>query len=136
MIRGDLTEGIKRPCGDLSDDQWRKIEPFVRGGRRGKRGPRSDNRSFVNALIWMARSGAPWRDLPERYGKYQTIKRRYYRWVADGVLERLFEALAAEADTEWVSVDSTTMKAHPQAAGAPRKKGALRPTALAALAAG
>ena len=121
---------------DLTDDQWARIEPFVRGGRRGKRGPRSDNRAFVNAIIWMARSGARWSDLPERYGRVSTIKSRYYRWVEDGVLDTLLRALASEADTEWVSVDSTTIKAHPQASGAPLKKGAQRLAAWAGPAAG
>lgn len=120
---------------ELTDEQWARIEPCVLGGRKGKRGPRSDNRRFVNALIWMAKSGARWRDLPDRFGNFETVKKRYYRWVAAGVLERLFEALAAEADLEWVSVDSTTVKAQALAATARRKRGARRPTLLAALAA-
>jgi transposase len=51
------------------------------GGRKGKHGPRSDGRHFLDALLWLARSGGRWRDLPERFGPYQTVKRRYYRWV-------------------------------------------------------
>ena len=120
---------------ELTDQQWQRVEPFVPGGRKGKRGPRSDNRRFVNALIWMARSGGRWRDLPERYGGYQTVKRRYYRWIDNGVLDQLFEALAQEADLDWVAVDSTSIRAQAQAAGAPLKRGALRPRALAARAA-
>lgn len=120
----------------LNDEQWARIEPFVPGGRKGRRGPRTNNRRFVDALIWMARSGGRWRDLPERYGNYQTAKRRYYRWIEMGVLERLFEALAKEADLEWVAVDSTSIRAQPQAAGARRKRGERTPRALAALAAG
>lgn len=115
---------------ELSDAQWSRLEDFVPGGRRGRRGPRSDNRRFLNALIWMARSGARWRDLPERYGPYQTAKRRYYRWIDNGVLDRVFEALAKEADLDWVAVDSTSIRAQAQAAGAPLKRGALRPRAL------
>lgn len=121
---------------ELTDEEWTRIEPLIKGGRRGKRGPRSNNRNFVNAVVWLARSGARWRDLPPSYGKVSTIKSRYYRWVQDCVLERLFQALACDADTEWVAVDSTTIKAHPQAAGAPIKRGALLPAALAAPAAG
>ena len=120
---------------ELTDQQWRRVEPYVPGGRKGKRGPRSDNRRFVNALIWMARSGGRWRDLPEGYGGYQTVKRRYYRWIENGVLDQLFEALAQEADLDWVAVDSTSIRAQAQAAGAPLKRGALRPRALAARAA-
>jgi transposase len=61
----------------LNDEQWTRVEPFVPGGRKGRRGPRTNNRRFMDALIWMARSGGRWRDLPERYGNYQTAKRRY-----------------------------------------------------------
>lgn len=121
---------------DLSDAQWERIEGFVPGGRKGRRGPRSNGRRFVNALIWMARSGGRWRDLPACFGPFQTVKRRYYRWIEMGVLERLFEALAAEADLDWVAIDSTSIRAQAQAAGAARKKGGLRPKALAAHAAG
>ena len=115
----------------LRDDQWARIEPFVPGGRKGRRGPRSDNRRFVDALIWMARSGGRWRDLPERFGPYQTVKRRYYRWIDNGVLDCVFEALAREADLDWVAVDSTSIRAQAQAAGGRLKRGALRPRALA-----
>ncbi len=127
---------MDRNRDELSDEQWSRVELFVPGGRKGRRGPRSDNRRFVNALIWMARSGGRWRDLPERYGPYQTIKRRYYRWIENGVLDHLFEALAAEADLDWVVVDSTSIRAQAQAAGAPLKRGALRPGALAGRGAG
>ena len=117
---------------DLTDAQWERIELFVPGGRKGRRGPRSNNRRFVNALIWMARSGGRWRDLPARFGDFQTVKRRYYRWIEMSVLDRLFSALAEEADLEWVAIDSTSIRAQAQAAGAARKKGALRPRVLAA----
>lgn len=121
---------MDRRTDELSDEQWVRVEPFVPGGRKGRRGPRSDNRRFVNALIWMARSGARWRDLPIHYGHYQSVKRRYYRWIENGVLDQLFEALAQEADLDWVAVDSTSIRAQAQAAGAPLKRGALRPRAL------
>ena len=68
-------------CDALRDDQWERIKHFVPGGRKGKRGPRTDNRLFLDALLWMARSGGRWRDLPERFGDYQSVKRRYYRWI-------------------------------------------------------
>ena len=111
----------------LDDEQWARIEPFVPGGRRGRRGPRTNNRRSIDALIWMARSGGRWRDLPKRYGNYQTAKRRYYRWIEMGVLEKLFEALAKEADLDWVAIDSTSIRAQPQAAGARRKRGSGHP---------
>src|SRR5690606_33273999 len=115
----------------LNDEQWALIEPFVPGGRKGRRGPRTNNRRFVEALIWMARSGGRWRELPERYGDYQTVKRRYYRWIEMGVLEKLFAAMSAQADLDWVSVDSTSIRAQPQAAGARRKRGERTPRVLA-----
>lgn len=119
----------------LRDDQWELIKPFVPGGRKGKRGPRSDGRRFFDALLWIARSGGRWRDLPEKFGPYQTVKRRYYRWIENGVLDRLFAAVSAEPDLEWLMLDATVIRAHPQAAGARRKRGDLKPKALAAPAA-
>ena len=61
----------------LRDDQWEILREFVPGGRKGRRGPRSDARWFFGAILWLARSGGRWRDLPERFGPYQTAKRRY-----------------------------------------------------------
>ena len=83
----------------------------------------------------MARSGGRWRDLPERLGDFQTVKRRYYRWIAMGVLDRILVALAREADFEWLMIDSTIVRAHQHAAGARKVKGGRMPKALAALAA-
>jgi len=120
---------------ELRDDQWERLKDLVPGGGKGKRGPRTDNRRFLNALLWMTRSGGRWRDLPERLGDYHTVKRRYYRWIAMGVLDAMFEALAREADLEWLMIDSTIIRAHQQAAGARRKKGGHMPRALAAPAA-
>jgi transposase len=119
----------------LRDDQWERIKPFVPGGLKGKRGPRSNGRRFLDALLWMARSGARWRDLPERFGPYQSVKRRYYRWIEMGVLNKIFEAVAAEPDLEWVMLDASVIRAHAQAAGAPKKRGDRTPRRLAALAA-
>ena len=121
---------------ELRDDQWERLKPLVPGGGKGKRGPRTDNRRFLNALLWMARSGARWRDLPERLGDYQTVKRRYYRWIEMGVLDMMFEAFAREADMEWLMIDSTIVRAHSQAAGARKAKGGRMPRVWAGLAAG
>jgi transposase len=121
-------------CDELRDDQWERLKEFVPGGRKGKRGPRPDNRRFLNALLWMARSGGRWRDLPERLGDYETVKRRYYRWIEMGVLDAILAALSREADLEWLMIDSTIVGAHQQAAGACRQKGGRMPRALAGLA--
>src|ERR1700678_1327423 len=91
----------------LRDDQWERLKEFVPGGRKGKLGPRTDNRRFLNALLWMARSGGRWRDLPERLGDYETVKRRYDRWIEMGVLDAVLAALTREADLEWLMIDST-----------------------------
>ena len=111
----------------LRDDQWERLRDLVPGGRKGKRGPRSDGRRFIDALLWVGRSGGRWRDLPEKFGPYQTVKRRYYRWVESGVLDRIFEAVADDPDLEWLAIDATVIRAQAQAAGARVKRGALKP---------
>ena len=117
----------------VRDDQWERLKPFVLGGRKGRRGPRSDGRRFFDAILWLARSGARWRDLPEdRFGPYQTVKRRYYRWIDQGVFDRIFEAVAADPDMEWLSIDATVIRAQAQAAGGRRKRGERKPRLSAA----
>ncbi len=107
----------------LRDDQWERLKPFVPGGRKGKRGPRSDGRRFFDAVLWLARSGGRWRDLPERFGPYDTVKRRYYRWIEQGVFDRIFEAVSVNPDLEWLMIDATVIRANAQAAGARQKRG-------------
>jgi putative transposase len=87
-------------------------------GRKGK-----DNRSFVNGVLWVLRSGARWEDLPERYGKYKTVHKRFMRWARSGVWERVFAGLVADRKNEYLMIDSTLVRAHQQAATG-RKKGA------------
>jgi transposase len=86
----------------------------------------------LNALLWMARSGGRWRDLPKQLGDYETVKRRYYRWIEMGVLDAILAALTREADLEWLMIDSTIVRAHQHAAGARRQKGGRMPRVLAA----
>ena len=114
-------------CDALRDDQWERIKGFMPGGTKGKRGPRTDNRKFLNALLWMARSGARWRELPERLGDHRVVKRRYYRWIEMKVLDDMLTVLAREADLEWLMIDSTIVRAHQHAAGARKEKGGLMP---------
>jgi transposase len=111
----------------LTDAQWARIAPLTPGGCKGRRGPRTNNRLFLNALLWMTRSGARWRDLPERFGDYRTVKRRYYDWVERQVLADIFQALSTDLDLKWLSVDATVVRAHQHAAGARREKGGLMP---------
>jgi transposase len=110
-------------CDALRDDQWERIKGFVPGGTKGKRGPRTNNRQFLDALLWMARSGARWRDLPKRLGNYEAVKRRYYRWIEKGVLDEMLAVLAREADLEWLMIDSTKRGADAQGLG--RSRGGL-----------
>jgi transposase len=126
---------VKSDCDGLTDEQWARIAPLMPGGCKGKRGPRSNNRRFMEAVFWMARSGGRWRDLPERFGKLSTVKQRYYDWIERGVLAEIFRALSGEADMEWLMVDSTIVRAHQHAAGARRQKGGRMPRAWAAPAA-
>jgi transposase len=107
---------------ELSDSEWERIEPFTAGkasdcGVTGK-----DNRQFVNAVLWIARTGAPWRDLPERFGKWNSVYQRFNRWAKTGVWERIFTALQ-DMDDEWLMLDSTTIRAHQQAAGQKKYSG-------------
>ncbi|MFR1106659.1 MAG: transposase [Bifidobacterium sp.] len=86
-----------------------------------------DNYRFVNALLWMCRTGAPWRDLPECYGKWITVCRRFNRWSGNGAMERLFAALQEEriigVEIRVLAMDSTSVKVHQHATGAPKKGG-------------
>jgi transposase len=87
------------------------------------RGPRCDDRRFVDARYGMASLGRGWRDLPQRFGDDQAVKRRYYRRIERGALDKFLEALTAEADLEWLMIDSTIVRAHQHAAGARIAKG-------------
>ena len=93
----------------------------------------ADNRLFVNAVLWVARSGAPWRDLPERFGPWNSAYRRFRRWAQKGVWQRVFEAVQ-DPDLDWAMLDSTSVRAHQHAAG--QKKAAPRPKDLVVRAAG
>jgi transposase len=115
----------------LTDEQWTRLAPLMPGGCKGKRGPRTNNRLFMDAIFWMTRSGARWRDLPERFGDYRTVKRRYYDWVERGVLQQLFQTLSRDGDFEWLCVDATVIRAHQHASGARKQKGGLMPRAWA-----
>ena len=101
---------------ELSDDEWERIAPLLPGTSSDCGVTAKDNRQFVNGVLWIARSGAPWRDLPERYGLWNSVYQRFNRWTKAGVWERVFTVLQ-DADDEWLMLDSTTIRAHQQAAG-------------------
>ncbi len=108
---------------ELSKAQWRRLEPLL-PGRAGTVGrPAEDNRRFVNGVLWVIRSGMRWADLPERYGKYKSVHKRFLRWAEAGVWDRLFDDLVADRKNQYLMLDSTIVRAHQQAATG-RKKGA------------
>ena len=108
---------------EIADDDWKRIEDFL-PGRAGDPGVTAmDNRLFVNAVLWIAKTGAPWRDLPERFGPWNSAWKRFDRWAKKGVWRRVFEALQ-DPDLEWAIIDSTVVRAHQHAAG---KKGGKEP---------
>jgi putative transposase len=103
---------------ELATAQWRRIEHLVPGkeGDKGRHG--EDNRLFVDAVLWIARAGAPWRDLPEEFGNWNSVFQRFRRWAKKGVWQRLFNALVENPDFEYLIIDSTIVRAHQHAAGA------------------
>jgi putative transposase len=101
---------------ELSNAQWERVRDLL-PGKPGDPGRTAvDNRLFVNAVLWVLRSGARWSDLPERYGKYKTVHKRFMRWAEKGVWERLFVVLTRDRDNEYLMIDSTIVRAHQQAA--------------------
>lgn len=117
--------------GELTDTAWARIEPLLPSadGRRGGRW--RDHRQVINGILWRLRTGAPWRDVPEKYGPWKTLHERLRIWTKDGTWEQILEHVIVKDDSigtlEWTfSIDSTNVRAHQHAAGA-RKKGAARP---------
>jgi transposase len=115
----------------LTDAQWARLAPLLppqqpKTGSRGGR-PNKDHRLVVEGMLWILRTGAPWRDLPKDYGPHSTVANRFYRWWRAGILERVFAALLADGDArgalDWLLhyLDGTVVRAHQHAAGAPQK---------------
>lgn len=103
---------------DISDKVWSLLEPHL-PGREGCWGRiAKDNRQFINAVFWILRTGAPWRDLPADYGNWNSVHRRFCRWRDKGIWESLMEKLITEPDYEWLIIDATHIKVHPDATGA------------------
>jgi transposase len=121
---------LDRLC--LTDVQWDKIADLLPGkpGDPGRSG--ADNRLFVEAVLWIARTGAPWRDLPASFGNWNSVFQRFRRWTLKGVFERMFKALRGDPDFEYVIADGTISRVHQKASGA---KGGLSAKPLGARAA-
>lgn len=103
---------------DISDHLWSFIEPHLPGslGKVGRKG--LNNRQFINAVFWILRTGAPWRDLPPDYGDWKNTHRRFCRWRDRGVWELLLEKVIDDPDFEWLMIDAPHIKVHHHAAGA------------------
>ena len=113
----------------ITDELWATLGPLVEKAKRYKCGqpPELPERMFFEALLYWGRTGVPWRDLPAEFGRWDAVYNRFRRWVASGSLKALFELLTAGpefGEVRRVLIDSTVVRAHPHAAGAPRKKSA------------
>ena len=97
----------------LPDDQWLKIYAFLRSDRRAYTGQEAECRRFVEGVHWLMRSGAQWRLLPEEYGNWNTVYKRFARWCDHGVWDRMHEHFADDLDMEWLLLDSTVVRSHP-----------------------
>jgi transposase len=118
---------------ELTDEQWAGLEPLLPPQRPATGRPAKEHRTVLNGILWILRTGAPWRDLPERYGPWQTVYSRFRRWREAGIWERVLSVLQAEAahdgtlDDTLAMIDGSNVRAHQQAAGA-AKKGGVIPT--------
>ena len=115
---------------ELSDSDWERIKDRLPGRPGTPGGTGRDNRLFLDAVLWIARTGAPWRDLPERFGLWNTVFQRFNRWGRSGVWTRLFDLLQ-DPDLEWLLIDSSVVPAHQHASGATKKAGPIRRSAAA-----
>lgn len=105
---------------DITEEQWERIKDFFPQQKTG-RPTKIFNRDTFNAVIWLSRTGSPWRDLPRHYGPWQTVYSRWRIWTDSGLLERIFQALGIDPDRENMSLDSITIKVHQKAFGAQKK---------------
>ena len=102
---------------EISDEQWDAIQQLLPGQEGDPGATAKDNRLFVNAIMWIAKTGAPWRDLPERFGKWNSVFQRFNRWCKAGVFQAIMEKLQ-DPDLGVLLLDSTIIRAHQHAAGA------------------
>ncbi len=107
----------------LSDTQWDRVAPLCAGkpsdpGRSGE-----NNRLFLEAVLWIARTGSPWRDLPAAFGNWNTVFQRFRRWAVKGLFQRIFVSLSGDPDFEYAIIDGTIIRVHQHGTGA---KGGLK----------
>ena len=106
----------------LRDEQWERIKDLLPGKATDPGVTGKDNRLFVEAVLWIGRTGSPWRDLPPALGNWHTTYTRFSRWGKSGVWERVVAAVSGDADLEFLFIDSTVVRAHQHAAGAQKKR--------------
>lgn len=119
------------PRKRIRDDQWARIKDLLPGKVTDPGVTAKDNRLFLEAVLWIARTGSPWRDLPRALGDWHTTYTRFSRWGNKGVWQRLIEAVRDDVDLETLFIDSTVVRAHQHAAGAQKKTGPKRSGARA-----
>ena len=110
----------------ICDNDWERLKGLLPGKATDPGVTAKDNRLFIDAVLWVGKTGAPWRDLPERFGDWNNAWRRFDRWARKGIWQKVFEALQ-DPDLGWLILDGTIIRAHPHAAGAKK-----RPTGLGA----
>jgi len=103
---------------DISDEVWDKIKDHLLGRKGTWGGNAKDNRTFINAILWIFRTGAPWRDLPPDYGDWKNTHRRFCRWRDKNIWENLLEKVIDEPDFEWLMIDTSYCKVHQHGTGA------------------
>ena len=116
----------------LRNDQWERIEHLLPGKASDCGVTAKDNRLFVEAVLWVARTGSPWRDLPPQLGNWHNTYTRFSRWGKKGVWQRVIQAVIDHPDLEALFIDSTVVRAHQHAAGAQKNTGRKRWDAHAA----
>jgi transposase len=102
----------------LRDEQWERVAPLLPGKVGDPGQSAADNRLFLEAVLWIVRVGAPWRDLPESFGQWNSVFKRFRRWTRRGVFEQIFAALSEDADFEYVIIDGTIVRVHQHGTGA------------------
>ena len=107
----------------LDDEQWKRVAPLLPGKAGDLERTGADNRVFLEAVLWIARTGAPWRDLPDSFGNWNSVFQRFRRWAGKAVFERVFERLSGDPDFEYATIDGTIVRFHQHGTGA---KGGLR----------
>ena len=106
---------------ELTDEQFKKVEQMLPGRKEHVSVTAKDNGIFINGVLWIFKTGAPWRALPERLGHWKNVHRRFSRWAKSGIFDGIFRILSEDADMEFLLMDGTIVKAHQHAAGAKKK---------------